>query len=702
MKATSIARRQPGRHAPLKGRDSGTRVCGADERDQLLLAAVEFSDDAIITKTSDGVITSWNPAAERLFGHTAQEAIGQPIQIIIPREKYDEERRILRQLNSGLHINHYETVRLTKDGRRLDISLSVSPVRSRSGLLLGATKIARDITKDRKEAAEKSRLLEILSNTFSSMGEAVVVANKDGTIIQANQAATAMLGISAGQSLFDRSRTLSVCSFDGEPIPLANLPLRRVLRGEKIENCAVEIRGKDFEKPLAIVVSGNPLRDERGNVVGGIAVGRDVTATLETERQLRQAQKLEVVGQLTGGIAHDFNNILTVVTGTMEMLAEGVADRPDLAEIVRMIDEAASRGADLTHRLLAFARKQALQPAATDVSALVFNTAKLLRPTLGANICIETILTDDAAVAFVDSAQLSTALLNLALNSRDAMPNGGKLTFEISNVAFDGISDAAHPDAQSKEFVAIGVSDCGAGIPAELQDRVFEPFFTTKGPGQGSGLGLSMVYGFVKQSGGHVKIRSEVGHGTTVTICLPRHCETGLPVAKPEDAPAMKGSETVLAVEDDRLVLRQVSRQLRSLGYKVLGARNATEALALVRTNADIDVIFTDVLMPGAMNGRQLAREATRLRADIKFVFTSGYAEDAIILHGRLDPDVLLLTKPYRKTDLARVIRRALKSEPADRSATYNPPGANKLDHPDDCGGGYAAAQEHSVSTCKQ
>ena len=702
MKATSIARRQPGRHAPLKGRDSGTRVCGADERDQLLLAAVEFSDDAIITKTSDGVITSWNPAAERLFGHTAQEAIGQPIQIIIPREKYDEERRILRQLNSGLHINHYETVRLTKDGRRLDISLSVSPVRSRSGLLLGATKIARDITKDRKEAAEKSRLLEILSNTFSSMGEAVVVANKDGTIIQANQAATAMLGISAGQSLFDRSRTLSVCSFDGEPIPLANLPLRRVLRGEKIENCAVEIRGKDFEKPLAIVVSGNPLRDERGNVVGGIAVGRDVTATLETERQLRQAQKLEVVGQLTGGIAHDFNNILTVVTGTMEMLAEGVADRPDLAEIVRMIDEAASRGADLTHRLLAFARKQALQPAATDVSALVFNTAKLLRPTLGANICIETILTDDAAVAFVDSAQLSTALLNLALNSRDAMPNGGKLTFEISNVAFDGISDAAHPDAQSKEFVAIGVSDCGAGIPAELQDRVFEPFFTTKGPGQGSGLGLSMVYGFVKQSGGHVKIRSEVGHGTTVTICLPRHCETGLPVAKPEDAPAMKGSETVLAVEDDRLVLRQVSRQLRSLGYKVLGARNATEALALVRTNADIDVIFTDVLMPGAMNGRQLAREATRLRPDIKFVFTSGYAEDAIILHGLLDPDVLLLTKPYRKTDLARVIRRALKSEPADRSATYNPPGANKLDHPDDCGGGYAAAQEHSVSTCKQ
>ncbi len=702
MKATSIARRQPGRHAPLKGRDSGTRVCGADERDQLLLAAVEFSDDAIITKTSDGVITSWNPAAERLFGHTAQKAIGQPIQIIIPREKYDEERRILRQLNSGLHINHYETVRMTKDGRRLDISLSVSPVRSRSGLLLGATKIARDITKDRKEAAERSRLLEILSNTFSSMGEAVVVANKDGTIIQANQAATAMLGISAGQSLFDRSRTLSVCSFDGEPIPLANLPLRRVLRGEKIENCAVEIRGKDFEKPLAIVVSGNPLRDERGNVVGGIAVGRDVTATLETERQLRQAQKLEVVGQLTGGIAHDFNNILTVVTGTMEMLAEGVADRPDLAEIVRMIDEAASRGADLTHRLLAFARKQALQPAATDVSALVFNTAKLLRPTLGANICIETILTDDAAVAFVDSAQLSTALLNLALNSRDAMPNGGKLTFEISNVALDGISDAAHPDAQSKEFVAIGVSDCGAGIPAELQDRVFEPFFTTKGPGQGSGLGLSMVYGFVKQSGGHVKIRSEVGHGTTVTIYLPRHCETGLPVAKPEDAPAMKGSETVLAVEDDRLVLRQVSRQLRSLGYKVLGARNATEALALVRTNADIDVIFTDVLMPGAMNGRQLAREATRLRPDIKFVFTSGYAEDAIILHGRLDPDVLLLTKPYRKTDLARVIRRALKSEPADRSATYNPPGANKLDHPDDCGGGYAAAQEHSVSTCKQ
>ena len=384
---------------------------------------------------------------------------------------------------------------------------------------------------------------------------------------------------------------------------------------------------------------------------------RDVEAT---ELQVRQAQKMEAIGQLTGGVAHDFNNILTVITGTIEILADALKDRPQLASIANMIDSAATRGADLTQHLLAFARRQPLQPRSVDVNALMVDSARLLKPTLGEHIDIEPMLDRQTAPALIDPSQLSTAILNLALNARDAMPHGGKLTLETRNVVLDE-NYARINDVASGDYVMIAISDTGEGMAPELLDKVFEPFFTTKEVGKGSGLGLSMVYGFVKQSNGHIKIYSEVGHGTTVKLYLP-HAVGFAPadtVVKSGGDPE-RGGETILVVEDDPLVRQYVLTQVQSLGYTTLSASNGTEALAVIDSGKHIDLLFTDVIMPGSMNGRELAGAALRRRPDMRVLYTSGYTENAIIHHGRLDAGVLLLAKPYRRSDLATLIRAAL------------------------------------------
>jgi len=369
---------------------------------------------------------------------------------------------------------------------------------------------------------------------------------------------------------------------------------------------------------------------------------------------------MEAVGQLTGGIAHDFNNILTVITGTIEILEEAVADKPGLAAIAKMIDEAAGRGADLTQRLLAFARKQPLQPREIHLNDLVVETVKLLKPTLGEHIEVEALLKDGVPTALVDPSQLTTALLNLALNSRDAMPNGGRLLIETAHAELDQAYCRDNPDAQPGRYVMLAVSDTGTGIPKTLQEKVFEPFFTTKDVGRGTGLGLSMVYGFVKQSGGHIKIYSEEGQGTTIKLYLPPSLGQAEEREQVLASELVGGSEAILVVEDDDLVRAYVVTQLRSLGYTVMTAANAVQALAEIDSGTHIDVLFTDVIMPGSMNGRQLADAAKLRRPSLSILYTSGYSENAIVHHGRLDPGVLLLAKPYRKADLARMIRTAI------------------------------------------
>jgi signal transduction histidine kinase len=381
------------------------------------------------------------------------------------------------------------------------------------------------------------------------------------------------------------------------------------------------------------------------------------------EAQVRQAQKMEAIGQLTGGVAHDFNNILTVITGTVEILGDAVKDHPQLAQIANLISTAAARGADLTRHLLAFSRRQPLQPRSINVNGLVIDAARLLRPTLGEQIEIESMLAHDSAPALIDPSQLSTAILNLALNARDAMPDGGKLTLETRNVVLDENYAAMNSEVTPGNYVMIAVSDSGVGIPADQLEKVFEPFYTTKDVGKGSGLGLSMVYGFVKQSNGHIKIYSEEGHGTTVKLYLPQ--AVGAAEALPADAGIASfehGDESILIVEDDALVREYVVTQIKRLGYGTLAAGNAAEALAIIDGPAVIDLLFTDVIMPGGMNGRQLAIEARKRRPGLKVLYTSGYTENAIVHHGRLDAGVLLLTKPYVSSDLAQMLRAALAS----------------------------------------
>jgi signal transduction histidine kinase len=391
--------------------------------------------------------------------------------------------------------------------------------------------------------------------------------------------------------------------------------------------------------------------------------------------QLRQAQKMEAVGQLTGGIAHDLNNILTVITGNIEILAEGVADAPQLAACAKMIDEAAARGADLTQRLLAFARKQPLQPREVDVNSLIIEATNLLLPTLGAHIEVETTLAPDASRALIDPSQLTNTILNLALNARDAMPGGGKVTIETRNIFLDESYSNMTNDVTAGDYVMIAVSDSGNGIAPDTLERVFEPFFTTKEVGKGSGLGLSMVYGFVKQSNGHVMIYSEEGRGTTVRIYLPQVMGTAQPSLKVMTAPGVeKGRETILIVEDDPMVRPLAVRQIESLGYIALTAANAGEALAVIDGGQEIDLLFTDLIMPGGMNGRLLADEALCRRPSLKILFTSGHSDEVISHDGHLDDGVLLLTKPYRKSDLAQMIRSALAADVKLQNLARDPP----------------------------
>jgi signal transduction histidine kinase/DNA-binding NarL/FixJ family response regulator len=380
--------------------------------------------------------------------------------------------------------------------------------------------------------------------------------------------------------------------------------------------------------------------------------------------QLRQAQKMEAVGQLTGGIAHDLNNILTVIIGTIEILSEGVAAWPKLAVFAKMIEEAAARGADLTQRLLAFARKQPLQSREVDVNSLIIEATNLLRPTFGAHIELETVLASDTFHALIDPSQLTNTILNLALNARDAMPEGGKLKIETRNIFLDESYSNMNNDVTAGDYVMIAVSDSGNGIPPATLERVFEPFFTTKPVGKGSGLGLSMVYGFVKQSSGHIMIYSEEGRGTTVRIYLPQVTGITQPSLTVMTAPGVeRGRETILVVEDDHMVRPLVVQQIQSLGYVALTAANAQEALAVIDGGQEINLLFTDLIMPAGMNGRLLADEALRRRPSLKILFTSGYSDDTVGHGGRLDDGVLLLAKPYRKSELARMIRSALAAD---------------------------------------
>jgi PAS domain S-box-containing protein len=392
-----------------------------------------------------------------------------------------------------------------------------------------------------------------------------------------------------------------------------------------------------------------------------IAICQDVTDRRLSERQLIQSQKMEGLGQLTGGVAHDFNNLLTVISLNLETIADTPGIDAEAREMADVALKATDRGADLVRSLLAFARRQPLRPRVVDVNEIVAETEHLLRRSLGERISLETALDPEGWQAIIDPAQLQAALVNLAVNARDAMEGKGKLTIETKNVVLDPHYAEQHADVRPGAYVMVAVTDTGAGIPSNMLDRVFEPFFTTKPSGKGTGLGLSMVYGFIKQSNGHVKIYSEVGHGTAVKLYLPRSDD----IAAPEEhaAPAISvesGGEAILVVEDDEPIRDFIVRQLRQLGYRVMDAADATTALEAFDRPDAIDLLLTDVMLPGEKTGKQLADEAIERRPELKVIYMSGYTENAVIHHGRLDPGITLLAKPFRASELARTVRSVI------------------------------------------
>jgi PAS domain S-box-containing protein len=409
-----------------------------------------------------------------------------------------------------------------------------------------------------------------------------------------------------------------------------------------------------------VLTNSLAARDENGGFLRSLAVSFDVTDWKRAEMQLRQAQKMEAIGQLTGGIAHDLNNLLTVILGNIERAALLTTEPVRLGQALAGAQRGADRAAALTSQLLAFARRQPLEPRVVDVGRLLTRLSDLLRRTLGEAIEIETVTAGGLWFAFCDASQLESALVNLAVNARDAMRERGKLTLEAGNAWLDDDYVKTHADVKPGQYVMLAVTDTGSGMAPEVVERAFEPFFTTKPEGKGTGLGLSQVFGFVKQSEGHVKIYSEPGQGTTVRIYLPRapaDATPGTDRAPPAAAPT--GSETILVVENDRDVRTAVIGMLGDLGYSVIEAAEPDEALRLLQANK-VDLLFTDVVMPGSMTVQQMVEAALRLRPAIEVLFTSGYTEDATVHHGRLDEGVHLISKPYKRGQLARKLRSLL------------------------------------------
>ncbi|MEX0873262.1 MAG: ATP-binding protein [Aquisalimonadaceae bacterium] len=391
---------------------------------------------------------------------------------------------------------------------------------------------------------------------------------------------------------------------------------------------------------------------------------QDITQRIDTEERLRQAQKLDAIGQLTGGVAHDFNNLLTVILGNADTALESLPDAPaEVRTLISTIQQAGERGAELTHRLLAFARRQPLDPRTIDINALIAELENMLRRTLGEDVNIELVRATGLWKAVADPGELQNAILNLTLNARDAMPAGGKLTIETANMTVD--SDYAE-ERQIKpgQYVMIAVSDTGNGMSADVRDKAFEPFFTTKTVGKGSGLGLSMVYGFARQTGGQVNIYSEPGEGTTVRLYIPRaDRQDSLERRAAPASPVQRGSEHVLVVEDDELVRQHTVNSLRILGYQVTECADGDEALERLNSNTGFDLLLTDVVLPGGLSGRQVAERAAEIEPTLRVLYMSGYTENAIVHHGRLDRGVKLLGKPFRLNELARKVREGLDSE---------------------------------------
>ena len=692
---------------PLASGDARER-----EREKLARVALDSMVQFVGLLDAKGAVLEMNKAALDAVGVKLAEVEGRPFWTTPWWQVSDDTRATLRdcihRAAQGEFVRWDTPVFGRNAGKEtIIIDASLTPVKDKHGKVVFITAEGRDVTetkayereiarqRDEIEAAlresERSLVAKVAQQTAVLIAEmqereqaegsfrllvqgvvdyAIYMLDPHGVITNWNAGGERIKGYTSKEIVgqhFSR--------FFTEEDRAAGLPARALATAAsegKYEAEGWRVR-KDGTRFWASVVL-DPIRDKHGELIGFAKITRDVTdrrdgmiALQDAQQRLAQAQKMEGIGHLTGGVAHDFNNLLTIIIGNLETLQrvaqDGRADPERLTRLAANAMRGAERAAALTQRLLAFSRQQPLQPKVLDVSKLVAGMSDLLRRSLGEQISIETVLAGGIGRVHVDPNQLEVAILNLAVNARDAMPNGGKLTIETANAHVDEAYAASQVDIAPGQYVAIRVTDTGTGMPGDVIERAFEPFFTTKDVGAGTGLGLSQVYGFVKQSGGHVKISSELGKGTTVELFLPRlHAAADEDPATMQHSPAPRSrtSEMILVVEDDEAVRSHTLESLHDLGYRTLAASNGRIALALLREHSEIQLLFTDVVLPDGMNGQQLAEEAKRQRPELKVLMTTGYARNAILQHGQVEPSVQLITKPFSYAALAAKIRSVL------------------------------------------
>jgi PAS domain S-box-containing protein len=656
---TRLACRRLGQ--PLADQDQTDAAADEGRRLKRLIQAV--TDYAIYMLDANGIVTSWNTGAERLKGYSEAQILGQHFsRFFTPEDRAAGKPQAAIETARRVGRFEEEGWRIRRDGTRF-WALAVIDAIYEDGKVIGFAKVTRDLT-DRHAAIEALRESE---QRFRLLVEGVVdyslfMIDRHGTIQNWNPGAQRAKGYTADEIV---GRHFSV--FYTEEDRAAGLPARALQTAAETGKYEAEgwrVR-KDGTRFWASVVIDRIL-DEQGSMIGFAKITRDITERRQLERakeQLHQAQKLETVGQLTGGVAHDFNNLLTAVLGSLSLIMQMTTD-PRVKRLAETATRAADRGAKLTSQLLAFARRQTLRPQASDLNELITVFDALLRRAVGETVAVETKLEPALWVAGVDQAQFQSALLNLVVNARDAMPGGGTLLIETKNVLLEDIAAAGLAEIEPGPYVVVSVRDTGSGMTDEVRTRAIEPFYTTKDIDKGSGLGLSQVYGFARQSNGQLELESEPGRGTTVRLYLPRSSGEAEGETLSKGGGKQKpGTPSVLVVEDDPDVLDVTVETLHSLGYQVFSAPNAPEALTILgRDDARIDVLFADVMMPKGMNGIELAREARRLRPKLQILLASGYRREGLRDREDIAEDTVFLAKPYQLSVLAETLRQLTRS----------------------------------------